>query len=192
MSNLIKHAETELKLAGLFDKDSDYNGMLGDATMELIKVFSEQGNSSFSASMVSNLFNELSRYKPLTPLTFKDDEWCEVIDDKFQNKRRSSVFKEGKNGRPYFIDAFVMVAVFPDGHRSSWSGTLELENNKTVRRCYIKDPAKMPTVRIELKAHYNNNDHGDWDFELAKEKQLKELRKYYDFEIITQPDLVQD
>jgi hypothetical protein len=27
--SLVMHAEQELKLAGLLDKDSDYNGMLG-------------------------------------------------------------------------------------------------------------------------------------------------------------------
>lgn len=183
--SLVKHAETELKLAGLFDKDSDYNGMLGEAVLKLIKVFAEQGHSGMSASMVSNLFNRLSRYKQLTPLTFKDDEWNETRDGHFQNKRRSSVFKDGKNGKPYFIDAFVKVAIFPDGYKSSWSGALHLEGSKYINRCYIKDPTNMPTVRIELKAHYNSDDLADWEFELAKEKQLEELRKYYDFELIT-------
>jgi len=183
MSNLIKHAERELKLAGLFDKDSDYNGMLGDAVMELMKVFSNQGHSGMSASMVSSLFDKLSRFKQLTPLTFKDDEWNEPGENSYQNKRRSSVFKDGKDGKPYFIDAYTMIAIFPDGHTSGWSGTLLLEGNKSVRRCYIKDPSSMPTIKIRLKAHYNSNDLADWDFELAKESQLEELKKYYDFEI---------
>ena len=43
MSDLTDHARNELKLAGLFDKDSDYDGMLGDSVMELVKVFSKQG-----------------------------------------------------------------------------------------------------------------------------------------------------
>ena len=38
--SLIKHAERELRLAGFFDKDSDYEGALGKAVMELIEVFS--------------------------------------------------------------------------------------------------------------------------------------------------------
>ena len=181
--SLAKHAEKELRLAGLFDKNSDYNGMLGDAVMELIKVFSKQGHSGMSASMVSNLFDKLSRYKQLTSLTFKDDEWNEVGTGVFQNKRRGSVFKDGKDSRPYFIDAFVKIAVFPDGHKSGWSGRLELEGNRYVNRCYIKDPADMPTIKIELKAYYNSQDLADWEFELAKEEQLEELKKYYDFEL---------
>ena len=31
MSNLVKHAERELRKAGLFDQDSDYNGMIAEA-----------------------------------------------------------------------------------------------------------------------------------------------------------------
>lgn len=36
--NIIEFAKNELEIAGMFDKDSDYNGMIGDAVMELIKV----------------------------------------------------------------------------------------------------------------------------------------------------------
>ena len=183
MSNLVRHAETELKLAGLWDKDSDYNGMLGEALIELITVFSNQDHSGCSANMVSNLFNKLSRYEQLTPLSFKDEEWVEYADNRFQNNRRSSVFKDGKEGRPYFNDAYTKIAIFPDGHRSGWSGPLELEDGRTARKCYIKDPSNMPTVNIELKAHYNSNDMSDWDFEPVKEESLEELRKYYDLEI---------
>jgi hypothetical protein len=35
MSNLTQHAIDEMKIAGLFDKDSDYNGMIGDAVLEV-------------------------------------------------------------------------------------------------------------------------------------------------------------
>ena len=68
MSNLVKHAEFELKKAGLFDKDSDYDGQLGEATLELIKVFADQGHSGMSANMVRELFRKLSSFEPLTPL----------------------------------------------------------------------------------------------------------------------------
>jgi len=185
MSNLIKHAEVELKLSGLLDKDSDYNGMLGTATLELIKTFSNQGHSGASASMVSNLFDKLSRYKPLCPLTFKDEEWGEVSNESFQNKRNSAVFKDGKGGKPYYINAFTKIAIFPDGHKSGWNGSLELGDNKYVSRCYIKDSANIPTVNIELKAYYYGDKGSDWEFELAKESQLDELKKHYDFDILT-------
>jgi len=96
--SLKKHAENELRIAGLFDKDSDYGGMLGEAALEIVEVFAKQGHSGMSASMVTSIVEKLMRFEPLTPLTGDDDEWCEFSPGKFQNKRYSSVFKDGKDG----------------------------------------------------------------------------------------------
>lgn len=101
-SNLIFHAEQELRAAGMFDEDSDYDGMAAHAVMELIQVFSRQGHSGFSANLVRGLFNKVAAYEPLCPLTGADDEWVECSTGMFQNKRCSHVFKE--NGQAYDID----------------------------------------------------------------------------------------
>lgn len=65
MSNLVNHAEKELKKAGLFDRDSDYDGMLGDAVLELVTVFAKQGHSGMSAQMTRELFYKLSNFEDL-------------------------------------------------------------------------------------------------------------------------------
>ena len=75
---LIDHAKTELEIAGLFDKDSVYDGALGESVMELIQVFSKQGHSGMSAPLVANLFHKLATYQPLGPITGKDEEWGDV------------------------------------------------------------------------------------------------------------------
>jgi len=173
MSNLVKHAERELKLAGLFDKDSDYGGMLAESVLELIKVFSDQGHSGHSAGMTSNLFNELSRYKNLTPITLKDDEWIEVAEDRFQNNRISSVFKDGKEEKPYFIDAYYKKTQ----NGETWSGTLELQDGTRIKRCYIKDVRSMPTIYIDVIQTGS-------EMVIKDMKQLDELKKYYDLEIV--------
>lgn len=103
MSNLINYAYLELKRAGLFDKDSDYAGELGNAVMKLMKVFAEEGHSGFSAGMAISIFERLARFEPLTPLTGEDDEWMEVGPGEFQNKRCSHVFKSEERGA-YDID----------------------------------------------------------------------------------------
>tara|TARA_Y100000296_G_C5133042_1_gene236621 strand:+ start:127 stop:447 length:321 start_codon:yes stop_codon:yes gene_type:complete len=74
MSNLVEYAKQELEAAGLFDKDSDYDGMLGTAALELVEVFAKQGHSGFSASIVTSLVNKLFKYEPLGPLTGEDYE----------------------------------------------------------------------------------------------------------------------
>ena len=103
--NLEKHARRELEIAGMFDADSDYNGMLGHAVMRMMREFAEEGHSGFSAGMTTSLFEKVSRFEPLTPLTGKDDEW-NLLDygdgTKFQNKRCSHVFKDD-NDRAYDI-----------------------------------------------------------------------------------------
>ena len=62
---LTEFAEAELRRVGLFDEDSDYNGMLGEAVMELIRTFAKQGHSGCSAGITADLFNRVVRYKPL-------------------------------------------------------------------------------------------------------------------------------
>lgn len=99
MSNLTEYARNELQRAGLFDKDSDYEGMLGDAVMKMIEVFAAEGHSGMSASMAVSIFRKVAMYEPLTPLTGDDAEWNEVGTGIFQNNRCSHVFKE--NGQAY-------------------------------------------------------------------------------------------
>ena len=108
MSNLLKHAERELKLIGYDDKD-EYDKMAKDAILELIETFAKQGHSGFSANYVSNIFHKLANYEVLSPLTGNDDEWNDVSDISgemlFQNNRDSRVFKDEKGA--FFLDAIV-------------------------------------------------------------------------------------
>lgn len=111
MSNLETFARDELQRAGLFDKDSDYGGMMGEAVMKMIKLFAEEGHSGFSANMAVNIFSKLAKFEPLTPLTGEDDEWVDHGSGYFQNKRCSHVFKE--NGEAY--DSEGRIFREPDG-----------------------------------------------------------------------------
>lgn len=120
MSNLELHAKKEMEIAGLFDKDSDYGGMLGDAVMKMIKVFADEGHSGFSAPMAIRIFEKVARFEPLTPLTGADDEWMEVDCPSrgdgekafcYQNVRCSHVFKD--NNGAYDIEGRIFRE--PDG-----------------------------------------------------------------------------
>ncbi len=106
---LVEHAERELKLAGLFDKDSDYGGMLGESTMKLIKCFAEEGHSGMSASIQVDLFRRLASYKNLTPITDNPEEWMYVADERvdkpiYQNKRSSDLFSNDGGKTYYSVD----------------------------------------------------------------------------------------
>lgn len=109
MSNLQKHAENEMRLAGLYDADSDYGGMIPEAVMALIKAHSEQGHSGGSHWITVDLFNKLVNFKTLTPITSNPNEWYKHYyqnagADCWQNKRQSSVFSEDGGQTWYDLD----------------------------------------------------------------------------------------
>lgn len=111
MSNLEKHAEEELRRAGLFDKDSDYGGMLAEAVMKLIRVHAAEGHSEFSHAQTLRIFNRVVNCKTLTPVTDDPAEWCNVSehgspDGKplWQNRRTPSLFSNDGGKTYYDID----------------------------------------------------------------------------------------
>ena len=110
MSNLLKHAERELKFIGYDGKD-EYNNMAKAAIMELLTTFANQGHSGFSANYIVNLFNKLAKYETLSPLKGNDDEWNDVSDmsgDRktlFQNNRDGRVFKNDDGA--FFTEAII-------------------------------------------------------------------------------------
>ena len=93
-NDFLSFSKNELALAGLLKKDSDYGGMLGEAVLELVEVFSKQGHSGYSSGATAHIFNKLVNYEPLTPLTFGPDEWIKHEPNLWQNKRQPDVFTE--------------------------------------------------------------------------------------------------
>lgn len=76
--SLVEHAQRELKLAGLFSPDSDYEGEIGLAVMELIRVFAKQGHSGFSAYKTLQIFQVVAKQKNLMPVGITEDEWMKI------------------------------------------------------------------------------------------------------------------
>lgn len=108
--NLTSHAQRELELAGLFDQDSDYEGMLGEAVLELMQTFSSQGHSGFSALLTADIFGRLVKWEPLTELTDNPNEWNDlreefdpgdVVGMEFQSNRKPSCFSSD-GGKTYY------------------------------------------------------------------------------------------
>src|ERR1700733_16312135 len=108
---LVEHAERELRDAGLFDPDSNYGGMLGEAVMELVKVFAAQGHSGGSAHVTISLFHRVASYKLLGPMKnpMVSGEYIDHSDTHggnpvYQSTRLSSVFSEDGGRTWYDID----------------------------------------------------------------------------------------
>lgn len=169
--SLKEHAKKELELAGLFDKDSDYGGMLAEAVMELIEVFSKQGHSGASAPRVLGLFKVLGNYGNLSPLTGHNDEWNDVGNGVFQNKRASAVFKENSSDKAYYLDAIIWRT--PSG--SSWTGKAD----ELSSRQYIKSfPFTPKTFYVDVTETEINP--GDWEFHIKDREQLLQVFELYE------------
>ena len=97
-SGLLEHADRELPQAG-----DDMQKMMNQSLRELVFVFSTHGHSGFSASYAISALERLLKFLPIRPLTGEDDEWVEIADGVWQNKRCSSVFKDRNrfDGAPY-------------------------------------------------------------------------------------------
>ncbi len=173
MSNLTKHAKRELEIAGLFDKDSDNDGMLGKAVMELMEVFSKQGHSGFSASIVSSLFLKVADYKPLTPLKGTANEWGTEAGDR-QNNRCSAVFNNG-DGTFNYLNGLS----FKTQTGSSWQGSAIDKNKKVVRSSqpvyfpFVPKTFVIDVTEVEVKPD-------DWEFYINDQKQLEEALQYFE------------
>ena len=115
--SLVQYAESELDRIGMTD-DDEYNGTMRKHLIHMIEEFADEGHSGFSASYALQCLEKLLRFKPLSPLTGEDDEWCDVaqISGKpfYQNKRCSSVFKDDNDGEAYDIDGKVFWEWYKD------------------------------------------------------------------------------
>lgn len=105
-SNLVRFARKELEAAGMFSSDSDYEGLLGKAVLELVQTLSVQGHSGSSHHLMMTIFNQLANFKPLSPLTSDPSEWVNQSEASgaplWQSARDSSAFSED-GGKTFYL-----------------------------------------------------------------------------------------
>lgn len=111
--SFIGFAESELDRIGMTaDSEDEMNVAMREHILRMVQAFADEGHSGFSANYAVNCLEKLLRYQPLSPLTGEDDEWTEVGDGVYQNKRCGRVFKE--NGEAYDIDGIVFWEWYTD------------------------------------------------------------------------------
>ena len=155
MSNLLKHAERELKFIGYDGKD-EYNNMAKAAIMELLTTFANQGHSGFSANYIVNLFNKLAKYETLSPLKGNDDEWGDVSD---MSGDRKTLFQNNRDGRVFKNDDgafFTEAIIWTESGESSYT-------NKDSNR-YIKSfPFTPKTFYVKVDKERNVLDTEEYN-----------------------------
>ncbi len=100
-SNYVSHAEREFEVLN-WPGDCEMQALMCQNITDLLWVFASQGHSGSSAPYCIRHFERLAHFSPISPLTGADDEWHEMGTDVFQNRRCSDVFKDGKDGEPYW------------------------------------------------------------------------------------------
>ena len=104
MSNLVEHAKREFEILG-WPGDDEMQKLICDHVIELLECFSGHGHSGSSAPYALSLFNKLVKFDPISPLTGEDDEWNDIGDDTWQNRRNGTVFKTSAGA--YWLDGKV-------------------------------------------------------------------------------------
>lgn len=185
-SSYIKHAKRELKALGydLNQKEEDPNKWICENLFELLKVLDKQGHSGFSIHYVVDMFSKLALFKTLSPITCEDSEWNNISDwcrgdETYQNNRLSSVFKKGKDGRPYYLNA----VVFKDQNGNTFTGSVE----DIFSSQYIRLPFTEKTFYVDVISKETNEEgteevpgSGWWVSTIKDREQLKEVFEYYD------------
>jgi hypothetical protein len=119
-SGLESWAERELARIG----DDDMQRMMNKHLLRMIRTFSREGHTGFSAGYAVSMLERLLRFEPVTPLTGDDSEWNDISDmsgePQWQNNRCSRVFR-GADGRAYDIDGRVFEE--PNGCRFTGRGS---------------------------------------------------------------------
>jgi hypothetical protein len=150
--------------------------------LNLVDKFGHSGQSGgsapFVASAIRDVVYKLCMQEPIIGITCDESEWMEVGNDDYQNTRCSGVFKHGKTGRPYFLDAITWVDEKGHGWHSNHVIS-DSENKIYLSRQYIKSLPFIPkNFRVDVISKEVAKD--DWEFYVKNSDDLKEVFEYYD------------
>lgn len=127
------------------------------------------------------IITKLLKWHPLSALTFEDNEWNLVggsteKDGIYQNKRLSGMFKDGKDGKPHYIDA-VSCKTRDDSCFNCGLVTIDGTNKKYyLRRCQPKFKDNFPTIMINV--HEVEVEPNDWET-YTTENEIDKIREFY-------------
>jgi hypothetical protein len=141
--NLVSHARRELAAAGYdpAEEEEGPNKWIQQNLLDLLRVFSMQGHSGFSAGYCVGTFEKLARFEPLGPLTGADEEWFDHGGGMFQNKRCSHVFKQADRFDGQAYDIYGRIFREPNGCTyTSGDSHVPITFPYTPKREYIDVP----------------------------------------------------
>lgn len=193
--NTITHAKKEFEILLKHVPDAIIRDYEKEILALVKKVAKGQSGGSMppTAAAVAAAVKDLCLHKPLLGLMNEEEEWMDVTEasggnEMYQNNRLSAVFKHGKDGRPYYLDAIIFEG--QNGSAFTASGSVKLGDGSNVdSRQYIKEfPFKPKSFYIDVietewadKTQTEIKAGGGWWTSVIKdERQLEKVFKYYD------------
>jgi len=198
-SSMMDHVDFELDYISKKAKKAGDSLIITEYIPEikaLAKKFSDSGQSGGSAPFTSgaivDTIKKLLSYEPLGGVQNEESEWNDMGGDTkeskrmFQNNRLSSVFKDGKKGKPYFIDSII----FKGQNGSTFTGnSIEMPDGSTIGSAnFIKkfpfEPKSFVIDVVETewadKEEKVKQEGGGWWTSVVKNpSQLDEVWEYY-------------
>ncbi len=194
------HAQFELDLLEKTVKDAIVTPFKNEILQLVEKVFSSGqsgGSMPYTAQAVSGVIKSLLNQQNICPITGEEWEWNKCNDygdgrEMYQNNRLSSIFKDGKEGRPCYINAIIFQGEEEYDTFTSNGSVTDSKGNVITSKQYIKEfPFKPKTFYIDVISHRydKNKDTGElvpnpegdwWEHDLKDESQLEKVFEYYD------------
>lgn len=195
MTNTQSHAKRELDILVANATDPNNRPIIEEFIPEILALCEKFGNSGqsggsapYTAKALSMAIEKLCLQKTICPIMGTPDEFYDVSEysdgvKMYQNNRLSSIFKDGENGKPYYIEAIIKRTQ----SGSCWGGRfwLSKEDYLTGNRdlmvsnhCEIKSfPFEPKTFYIDVIEEEVAKD--DWEMYLKDPKQLEDVYEYY-------------
>jgi hypothetical protein len=196
MTNTARHAQRELEILSNNALESDNRPIIEPFKKEIIALcerFGKSGQSGgsapFTAQALSQAIKKLLLQETICPIMGLEDEWVnvsEISDGRpmYQNKREGGLFKDGKDGVPYYVDAIIKRT----DNGNTWHGSFWMSREdyltgntdlKISPKAYIKSfPFEPKTFYIDVIEEEVAKD--DWEMYIKDHKQLKQVWEYYD------------
>lgn len=195
MTNTQQHAKRELDILVKTVPGAIIRDFIPEI-LALCEAFGKSGQSGgsapYTAQALSQAVKKLCLHQPICPITGIDEEWNDIgvslnrsePTDEYQNNRLSSIFKKGKDGRAYFLDAIVWQG---EDDYDTFTGSI----NGVSSRQYIKSfPFEPKTFYVNVVRDFNvegleekeiiETGLGRYVYKLKDPTQLEEVFQYYD------------
>lgn len=202
MSNVHNHAVLEFDILSKTVTDPNDRPIVEEFKDEILALCEKFGNSGqsggsapYTAAVISSVVKKLCLFEPISPISGHDDEWmCGHMgnnNDYYQNKRCGAIFKEGKDGRAYYLDAIVWKGDTEGESGNDWDTFSGRVENISSRQFIKNFPFNPKTYYIDVtRVPYDETIHnakdavscgsGDFVYLIKDKKQLDEVYEYYD------------